>query len=196
MRMRNKKIKVGYMVGIAVFFTVLGILMQYTVSDSFGRWFNEITGLDFIDFTNFRYYTIRTALSGEMASQGLGSFFSVRVPWYGHIIEISIHNDLFRLYLEVSAVGLFLYLLFTSVIAKRRFSMFVILYMFIEMAGSHMMGNGGIPFWFMTYMLVFYFNRYDRDGFGNTYRVDDNTLNKGRLKRHVSVQNGKISIRK
>lgn len=195
MRMRNKRVKIGYMIGIAVFFTILGVLMQYTVSEEFGRWFNDFTGLDFVEFSNFRYYTIRKAASGEILSRGLGSFFSIKVPWYGHFVKISIHNDLLRLYLEVSVVGLFVYLLFTSIIAKRRFSMFVILYMFIELAGSHMLGNGGIPFWFMTYTLVFYFNRYERDGKGNIIPIDADESN-NRLKRHINIKNGKISIHK
>ncbi len=195
MRTRNKRVKIGYMIGIALFFTILGVLMQYTVSEEFGRWFNDLTGLDFVDFSNFRYYTIRKAVSGEILSRGLGSFFTIRVPWYGHFVKGSIHNDLLRLYLEVSVVGLFIYLFFTSIIAKRRYSMFVILYMFIELAGSHMLGNGGIPFWFMTYTLVFYFNRYDRDGKGNIVPIDADESN-NRLKRHINIKNGKISIHK
>lgn len=196
MKLRNKKIKIGYMIGIAVFFTALGVFMQYAVSDEFVRWFNGLTGMDFADLSNFRYFTIRRALSGDIVSKGLGSFFSVRVPWYGYIVEASIHNDLLRLLLEVSVVGLFLYLAFTAVIAKRRYSMFVVLYIFIEMAGTHMMGNGGIPFWFMVYTLVFYFNRYNRDGLGNIYLIDDADNEKRRLRRRVSIKDGKISIRK
>ena len=197
MRISNKRISVSYIIGITVVFTILPLLTEYMLSPEFSKWFNEFTGLDFVKFTNFRYYSIQTAIKNSVESRGLGTFFSVRVPWYGKYVDISMHNDLVRLYLEVSLVGLVIYLLCTALIAKRRFSSFVIIYLFIEMSGSHLIGNGGIPYWMLGYSLVFYFNRYDRDGRGNVFPVEDEGVgNRTSLRKRVRIHDGKITLRK
>ena len=195
MKLRNKRVKIGYIIAIAVIFTIIPILNEYTLSSDFSRWFNEFTGVDYVEFSNFRYYALEAAIDGGLKSKGLGTFFNVKVPWYGHYVYVNPHNDLMRLYLEVSAVGLFLYLLFTAAVIRRKFSLFVILYMFIEMSGNHLIGNGGIPYWFLAYSLVFFFNSYDRDGLGNVFLADDENAKK-RVKRHISIKEGKISIRR
>ncbi|MBR2108661.1 MAG: hypothetical protein IJ932_01765 [Ruminococcus sp.] len=196
MKLRNKRVKIGYIIAIAVIFSIYPLINEYMMSAEFGRWFSDITGITFVDFSNFRYYALKATIDGGMKSHGLGTFFSVRVPWYGHYVNISLHNDIMRLYLEVSIVGLFLFLLFTGAIARRRFSMFVILYLFLEMTGNHLIGNGGIPYWLLVYSLLFFFNMYDRDGLGNVYRVEEYSDGNKRLKRHISIKNGKISFRK
>ncbi|MBQ7504403.1 MAG: hypothetical protein IJT79_03710 [Ruminococcus sp.] len=196
MKLRNKRIKIGYIVAIAVIFSIYPLINEYMMTAEFGRWFSEVTGISFVDFSNFRYYAFKAAIDGGMKSQGLGTFFSVRVPWYGHFVNVSLHNDIMRLYLEVSIVGLFLFLLFTGAVARRRFSMFVILYLFLEMTGNHLIGNGGIPYWLLGYSLIFFFNMYDRDGLGNVYLADSEDSKNKKLKRHISIKNGKISFRK
>ena len=106
-------------------------------------------------------------------------------------------NVLVRLYPEVRLVGLVIYLLGTALIAKRRFSSFVIIYLFIEMSGSHLIGNGGIPYWMLGYSLVFYFNRYDRDGRGNVFPVEaEGVGNRTSLRKRVRIHDGKITLRK
>ena len=196
MKLRNKRVKMGYTVVIAVIFSLYPLINEYMMTAEFGRWFSQATGLNFIDFSNFRYYALKAAIDGGITSKGLGTFFSVKVPWYGHFVEVSLHNDIMRLYLEVSIVGLFLYLLFTGAIARRRFSIFVILYLFMEMTSNHLVGNGGIPYWLLGYSLIFFFNIYDRDGRGNVFLVDESDSSTRKLKRHISIKNGKISLRK
>lgn len=196
MRLRNKRIKFGYMIAVAVIFTVFPLITEYMLSPEFGQWFREFTGQEYTEFSNFRYYTVSTALSGNIPNQGLGTYIMIKVPWYDGYVMANMHNDLMRLYLEVSIVGLFLYLLLTGLTVKRRFSLFVILYLFIEMSGNHLIGNGGIPYWFLAYSLIFYFNMYDRDGFGNVFLAEESDSGRGRLKSHVSIKNGKITIRK
>lgn len=196
MRLRNKRVKIGYIIALAVIFTTFPLVTEYMLSPEFGQWFHNFMGMDYSEFSNFRYYTVSTALSGRIPNQGLGTFMIVRVPWYGGYVEANMHNDLMRLYLEVSIVGLFIYLLLTGFIVKRKFSLFVILYMYIEMSGNHLIGNGGIPYWFMAYSLVFYFNMYDRDGLGNVYLAESEDSRNKKLKRHISIKDGKISFRK
>lgn len=196
MRLRNNRIKIGYIIAIAVIFSLIPFLNEYMLSSDFIHWFNEVTGLDFAQFSNFRYYALKAAIDAGLKSKGLGTFFNVKVPWYDHYEIINLHNDLMRLYLEVTIVGLFLYLLFTGAVARRKFSMFVILYLYIEMCGNHLIGNGGIPYWLMGYTLMFFFNSYDRDGLGNVFPADDSDKKRHRLKRHISVEKGKITIRK
>lgn len=196
MRLRNKRIKIGYIIAMAVIFTVFPLITEYMLSAEFGQWFREFTGQEYTEFSNFRYYTVKTALAGNIPNRGLGTYLMIKVPWYGGFVMANMHNDLMRLYLEVSIVGLFLYLLFTGLTVKRRFSLFVILYLFIEMSGNHLIGNGGIPYWFLAYSLIFYFNMYDRDGMGNVFLAEKTDNKPNRLKGHVSIKNGKISIRK
>lgn len=196
MKLRNKHIKIGYIIAIAVIFSIYPLINEYMMTAEFGRWFSEITGINFVDFSNFRYYALQAAIDGGMKSQGLGTFFSVKVPWYGSYVNVSLHNDITRLYLEVSIVGLFLFLLFTGAVARRRFSMFVILYLFLEMTGNHLIGNGGIPYWLLGYSLIFFFNNYDRDGLGNIYPIEEINSNSKKLRRHISIKNGKITFRK
>ncbi|MBR1880787.1 MAG: hypothetical protein IJ804_08620, partial [Prevotella sp.] len=129
MKLRNNRVKIGYIIAIAVIFTLIPIMNEYTLSSDFSRWFNDFTGLNFVEFSNFRYYALKAAIDGGLKSKGLGTFFNVKVPWYGHYVYVNLHNDLMRLFLEVSAVGLFLYLLFTAAVIRRKFLLFVILYM-------------------------------------------------------------------
>ena len=197
MRIRNKRISKSYIIVLTIVFTILPLLTEYMLSPEFSKWFNEFTGLDFIKFTNFRYYSIQTAIKNSVASRGLGTFFSIKVPWYGHFVEINMHNDLVRLYLEVGVVGLVFFLLCTGLIARRRFSLFVIFYLFIEMAGSHLIGNGGIPYWMLGYSLIFYFNRFDRDGRGNVFPAMDTGSDSPRLFRgRISLNKSSIMIKK
>lgn len=196
MKLRNKRVKIGYIIVIAVIFSMYPMINEYMMTAEFGRWFSQTTGLNFVDFSNFRYYALKAAIDGGLSSKGLGTFFSVKVPWYGHFVKVSLHNDLMRLYLEVSIVGLFLYLLFTGAVARRRFSVFVILYLFMEMTSNHLVGNGGIPYWLLGYSLIFFFNLYDRDGMGNVFLADESDSGSKKLKRHISIKNGKISFRK
>lgn len=196
LKLRNKRVKIGFTIAVAVVFSIYPLVNEYMMTAEFGRWFSEFTGLNFIDFSNFRYYALKEAIDGGLTSKGLGTFFSVRVPWYGHYVKVSLHNDIMRLYLEVSIVGLFLFLLFTCASARRRYSLYVILYLYLEMTSNHLIGNGGIPYWLLGYSLIFFFNTYERDRFGNLYLINDEETKSKRLKRHLSLKDGKISIHK
>lgn len=149
-----------YYITITVLFALIPSLIQLMMTEAFSTWFNETFGIDLVDFMQFRFQSITTAFQSDIASQGLGSFLYVDVPWYDGFVHMNIHNDIVRIYLELSIVGLVVFLYGFSSIAKNVYSFLVIVYMFIELAVSHFLGNGSIPFWVLAYALIFFFN-YD-----------------------------------
>ena len=141
----------------------LPAIVQILLTDSFSQWFTSLTGLDLHAFLMFRFETIVTAFESDELSKGLGTFLWIDVPWYNKFVHVSIHNDIVRLYLEVSAAGLVCFTYGISSIAKNNYSFLIMVYLFIEMACSHFLGNGSLPFWILAYSMIFCFNRYPRD---------------------------------
>lgn len=154
----DKQVNRNYYITITAIFALIPSIMQIILNDDFSTWFYNTFNVDLIDFMQFRFQSITTAFQSNIKSQGLGTYLYVDVPWYGSYVHMNMHNDIVRLYLEVSIVGLVIFLYGFSSIAKNIYSFIVIIFLFIELAVSHMLGNGSIPFWLLAYILIFYFN--------------------------------------
>lgn len=154
----KKPISKWCIVAICAVTLIVPSVLHVLLTDSFSDWFTELTGLDLHKFLMFRFETIVTAFEGGTPSRGLGTFLYVDVPWYDHYVHVSIHNDVVRLYLEVSPLGLLIFSAGISSIGKNYYSYLVILFLFMEMTLSHFLGNGTLAFWIVSYSLIFYFN--------------------------------------
>ena len=111
----------------------------------------------------FRFETIVTALESTKPNRGLGSFLSGDVPWYDHYVNASIHNDIVRLYLEVTPIGLACFSYGYLSLAQNQYSFLVMGFMFIEMIFSHFLGNGSLPFWILAFSMICCFNRFQTE---------------------------------
>lgn len=157
---KNRKIGNTAHILTAFLFALAPFFMQVVLSDQFANWFYTEFGIDLIDFLKFRFQSLNAAfdIATINPSHGFGSYIIVNVPWYGSYVVMNMHNDLIRLYLEISFIGLFAMLFGLISITKNIASYLVMLYLFIEMAASHMLGNGGLPFWMLAYSIIYYSN--------------------------------------
>ena len=158
-KIKNKNVPQKYYVIITALFAVIPALMQIVLTDSFSAWFYNAFGIDLVDFMQFRFQSLTTAFQSGIKSQGLGTYLYVDVPWYGSYVHMNMHNDIVRLYLEVSIIGLVIFLYGMASIARNMYSFLVMVFMFIELAASHMLGNGSVPFWILAYSVIFCFNK-------------------------------------
>ena len=155
---KDKCVTKKYYIVTTVLFSLIPSLIQLILTRRFSDWFSVTFGIDFVTFMMFRFQTITAAFQSGIASRGLGTYLYVNVPWYGKYVHMNMHNDIVRMYLEVSVVGLATFLYGFSSITMNIYSFLVMLFMFMELAVSHLLGNGSIPFWVMAYALIFYFN--------------------------------------
>lgn len=159
----NKPMKISYRVIVTIVFCLVPMIMELMLTNEFSQWFYTKFGIDFRAFLMSRYDLISYTMNANNPSHGLGTFFIVRIPWYTGYIEQSMHNDIVRLYLEVSIIGLGIFIWSYASLAKTYFSGYVMLYVFVELACSHFLGDGSIPFWIIILLCVYYMNTYDRE---------------------------------
>lgn len=179
---KTKYVSKKYYVITTLVFAAIPMLIQLVLTDEFSNWFYNTFKIDLIDFMQFRFQSITAAFQSNIPSQGLGTYLYVDVPWYGSFVHMNMHNDIVRLYLEVSIIGLLVFLYGFSSIASTVYSFYVMIFMFIELAVSHMLGNGGIPFWVLAYILIFCFNHPDPK-IGREY-IEENSANEKNRNSH------------
>ena len=159
-RLKETEIPKHYIYIVTAMIALIPVMLQFIVSDTFSNWFERVTGLDFKYFTMFRFYTITTMFESDIPSQGLVSFMYIDVPWHDRFVHISPHNDILRLYFEVSIVGVVSLVYGIGRLCRNYYSFLVVVYLYIEMIVSHFLGNGGLPFWIIAYFSIFCFNTH------------------------------------
>lgn len=156
----NRNVSRHFLVILTVFILFIPLLIELVLTETFSDWFIQIVGVDLHKFMMFRFEAIVTALESTKPNCGLGSFLYVDVPWYDKYVNVSIHNDIIRLYLEVTPIGLACFSYGYLSIAKNQYSFLVMGFMFVEMICSHFLGNGTLPFWILAFGMIYCFNRF------------------------------------
>lgn len=157
---KDKSVPKSFYVLLTGLILFVPLIFELLLTDSFSDWFTSTFGINLHNFLMFRFETIVTAFESSIPNQGLGTFLTVNVPWYGRIVNVSIHNDIVRLYLEVTPVGLACFAYGYLSLARNQYSFLVIAFMFIEMIFSHFLGNGSLPFWILAFSMICCFNRF------------------------------------
>lgn len=157
---KSKKIPKNVFICLTIIILLIPSLLELLLTDAFSNWFTLTFGIDLHQFLMFRFETIVTALESTKLNQGLGTFLTVDVPWYDDYVTNSIHNDIVRLYLEVTPIGLACFSYGYLSLAKNQYSFLVMGFMFFEMIFSHFLGNGTLPFWILAFSMICCFNRF------------------------------------
>ena len=160
---KSKKIPKVVFICLTIIVLLLPLLLELLLTDAFSNWITLTFGIDLHKFLMFRFETIITALESTKPNQGLGSFLLVDVPWYDHYVNVSIHNDIIRLYLEVTPIGLACFSYGYLSLVQNQYSFLVMGFMFIEMIFSHFLGNGSLPFWILAFSMICCFNRFQTE---------------------------------
>lgn len=158
--LKKKNVPKSVIIIVTAVMAAVPLLIQLIMTDAFSTWFYNLTGLDLEHFVMFRFQTIGAIYESNLPSQGLGTFLNIDVPWYGQLIHMNPHNDVIRLYEEVSIIGLIIFVYKLGSICTNWYSFVAMGYIFIELAVSHFLGNGGLPLWIMVYLMVFCFNTH------------------------------------
>ena len=172
----EKKVKpttLKYKIIMTVIFCLVPAIMEMILTDEFAQWFYTKFSIDLKSFMMSRFELLSYAMNNDAPSHGLGTFFSIKIPWYGGYLEESMHNDIIRLYLEVSIVGLGIFIWCYTSLVKNNFSGFVMLYIFVELASAHFLGSGSMPYWITILICIYYMN---------TYQIEKTKWNKNRIR--------------
>lgn len=157
---RKIEIKKIHYVFLATIILLVPLLFQVILTDEFSQFIYSHTGIDLVAFMKGRFDLISAAYSMDSAKRGLGSMSTITIPWYGSTMQNSMHNDIVRIYLETSIIGLGIFVYEFIRIGKTKFSFLTIAYMLIASTGTHLLGSGGIPYWVLVYCLII---RYDSE---------------------------------
>lgn len=160
---KSKPISIKYRVIMTIAFCMVPACMEIILTKDFSEWFYKAFTIDLKSFMMSRHELLSYAMNADEPSHGLGTFFSIKIPWYGGYLEQSMHNDIIRLYLEVSIVGLAVFIWCYSSLVKDIFAGVVIFYVFVELASAHFLGNGSMPYWITILLCVYYMNTYERE---------------------------------
>ncbi len=156
---REKLVPKGVWIATVVAFVALPALSSFLYTDEFASFFYQTFGIDFNMFSMSRYSITRAVIRGNVTNYGLGTITN----WLenrGVALELNLHNDLLRIYMETTIIGsVALTYGYFKISRKNLFSYCMMLFIFIECYVAHWLAAGTVGFWIVAYTALFTFNR-------------------------------------
>lgn len=165
---------------IIIFAFGFGTMFLYNLylDSSFGLEFYMATGLDLTKFSMSRDQIFTLAMSKGGHFAGLGAVTNI-LEEFDIPGMTNLHNDILMLYMDCGFIGMTVFLIiFIKMFKVSKYSLFLCLYLFVELFTAHYLGSGGIVFFSCFYIITRYFNYNEKN-------ANDKILPKMKIKSSV-----------